>query len=102
MVVRAVDIHPLALRELRAAYRWYARRSPTAVQRFRVAVNRVIQRIATAAEQGSPYRQRYRWLRLPRFPYLLFYEIRDPQPVLIYAVAHAGRRQGYWLRRPPP
>jgi plasmid stabilization system protein ParE len=102
MAVREVALHPLALREFRAAYGWYARRSPGAAQRFRVAVDRVIQRLVTAAEQGSPYRQRYRWLRLQRFPYLLYYEIRDPEPVLIYAVAHTGRRPGYWLWRPRP
>ena len=102
MAVRTVDIHPLALQELRVARRWYAQRSPAAAQRFRLAVDAVVQRIATTAEQGSPYRQRYRWMRLKRFPYLLYYEIRDPQPVLIYAVAHAGRRPGYWLRRTRP
>jgi plasmid stabilization system protein ParE len=102
MAVRAVDMHPLTVRELRAAYRWYARRSPAAAQRFRLAVDQVIQRIATAAEQGSPYRQVYRWMRPRRFPYLLYYEIRDPQPVLIYAVAQVRRRPGYWLRRTRP
>jgi plasmid stabilization system protein ParE len=103
MAPRAVDIHPLALREVRAAYRWYAQRTPAAAQRFRLAVERMVQRIATAPEQGSPYRQRYRWMKLQRFPYLFFYDIgRDPQPVLIYAVAHAGRRPGYWLRRTWP
>jgi plasmid stabilization system protein ParE len=81
MATRVVDLHPLALRELRSAYRWYARRSPTIAQRFRLAVNRVVQLIATDAEQGSPYRQRYRWMRVRSFPYLLYYEIRDPQPV---------------------
>lgn len=102
MAVRAVDFHPLAAQQLRAAYRWYALRSPAAAQRFRLAVDRVIQRLAAGAEQGSPYRQLYRWMRLSRFPYLLYYEIRDPQPVRIYAVAHVRRRPGYWLRRTRP
>src|SRR5437773_9755773 len=102
MAVRAVDIHPLAVRELQAAYRWYAQRSSVAARRFELALARVVQRIATAAEQGSPFRQHYRWMRLNRFPYLLYYEIRDPQPVLIYAAAHAGRRLGYWMRRRRP
>jgi plasmid stabilization system protein ParE len=102
MPLRAVDVHPLALQELRAAFRWYAQRSPATAQRFRLAVNQVVQRIATAAEQGSPYRQHYRWMRPHGFPYLLYYAVRDPQPVLIYAVAHVRRRPGYWLRRTRP
>lgn len=99
MTIRAVDLHPLADKELRSAYRWYARYSSTAAQRFQAAVHDVIKRIATAAEQGSPYGQFYRWKRLRRFQYIVYYEIRDPAPVLIYAVAHARRRLGYWNRR---
>ena len=103
MVLRAVEFHPLAERDLRAAERRYRRRGGLALaQRFRRAVDQVIQRIATAAEQGAPYRQRFRWLKLKRFPYLIHYEIRDPLPVLIYAVAHERRRLNYWLRRTRP
>ena len=102
MPVRMLDFHPLAPREAQAAYRWYARRSPRAAQRFQSAFRSAVQRIETAAEQGTPYGQSYRWVRLRRFPYLVYYKIRDPQPVLIYAVAHARRRPGYWLRRTRP
>ncbi len=102
MVQRSVAFHPLAARELQAAYRWYARRSPFAAGRFQQAADRVRQRLETAAEQGSPFRPPYRWMRLRRFPYLLYYEIRDAQAVIAYAVAHAGRRPGYRLRRPRP
>jgi plasmid stabilization system protein ParE len=102
MVLRAVEFHHLAERELEQARRWYRRRGPAPAQRFLQAVDEVIQRIASAAEQGSPYQQRFRWMKLKRFPYLLHYEIRDPQPVLIYAVAHERRRPGYWKRRARP
>ena len=102
MPVRAVAINARAGREIRQAFRWYARRSQAAAQRFQAAFNGLIQRVASAAEQGAPYGQRYRWMRLPRFPYQLYYEIRDPHPVLIYALAHDSRRPGYWLRRTRP
>jgi toxin ParE1/3/4 len=96
MAVRAIDIHPLALKELQSAYRWYAQRSPRAAQRFQGALGTVVQWIATAPERGSLYRQRYRWKRLRGFPYLVYYEIRDPQRILIYAIAHGRRRPVYW------
>jgi plasmid stabilization system protein ParE len=102
MPLRAVDLDPLAAKELRAAYRWYARRSTAAAGRFQTALNNTFQRIAAAAEHGTPFRQRFRWMRLSRFPYLLYYEIRDPHPVYVYAAAHAHRRPGYWLRRTRP
>lgn len=102
MPVRAVEFDPLAERDGRVAFRWYARRSASAAQGLLTAIDQAIQRIAAAAEQGSPYRRRFRWVRLHRFPYLIYYEIRDPNPVLVYALAHSGQRPGYWLRRTRP
>lgn len=102
MPIRVTEIHPLARRELKKAERWYRRQGARAVQRFLQAVDDVIQRISTNAELGSPYLQRFRWVQAKRFPYLFYYEIRDPLPVLIYASAHARRRLGYWLRRAGP
>ncbi len=102
MPPRTVVLHSLAARELQTAYRWYARRSPAAARRFQAAVGRVVQRLETAAEQGTIFRQAYRWMPLRRYPYLVYYEIRDSSSVLVFAVAHAGRRPGYWLRRPRP
>jgi hypothetical protein len=102
MPIRVTEIHPLAQRELKKAERWYRRQGARRGQRFLQAVDDVIQRIATSAEQGAPYLQRFRWMQMKRFPYLLYYEIRDPLPVLIYACAHARRRLGYWLRRARP
>lgn len=102
MPIRVTDIHPLAARELKKAERWYRQYGSRPAQRFLQAVDEVIRRIATNAELGSPYLHRFRWMQLKRFPYFLYYEIRDPLPVLIYANAHAQRRLGYWLRRARP
>ena len=102
MPMRSVDIHALAEQELRSAYRWYRGRSQAAAGRFQRAVQNTVQRIMSAAEQGAPFGRHYRWLSLRRFPYAIYYQIRDPLPVLIYAAAHASRRPGYWLRRTRP
>lgn len=102
MPVRVVILDRVAASEFRKAERRYRRLSPVTAQRFRQAVNDVIQLITTAAEQGSPYLQRYRWMQAQRFPYLIYYEIRDPHPIYVYAVAHTSRRLGYWRRRRPP
>lgn len=102
MPTRGTEFHPLARRELKEAERRYRRYGSRTVQRFLQAADDVIQRIATNAELGSPYLQRFRWMQVKRYPYLFYYEIRDPLPVLIYANAHARRRLGYWLRRTRP
>jgi hypothetical protein len=49
--------------------------------------------------QGALFRGTFRWMRTRRFPYLLFYEVVDSSVIRVYAVAHARRRLGYWLRR---
>lgn len=102
MPVRTVEFHPLAERELASAQRWYHRRSPSTAHRFLQAVDQVIQRMADAAEQGSPYQQDFRWMRVKRFPYVFYYEIQDPHRLVVYAVAHSSRRPGYWRRRQRP
>jgi plasmid stabilization system protein ParE len=102
MPIRAVDFDPRAVREISAASRWYAHRSPAAAQGFLAAVGQAVQRITAAAERASPFGRRFRLVRLRRFPYLLYYEIRDPQAVLIYALSHVSADPGYWLRRTRP
>ncbi len=95
----AVILHPLAAKEYRSAREWYDHRSPTAGQKFRAEMARVVDRMAKVPELGSPFRGPYRWMRLRRFPYLLYYEIVDSTTVVVYAVAHGRRRPGYWIRR---
>jgi plasmid stabilization system protein ParE len=94
--------HRLAAEEYRQTLRWHVRRSPKAAQRFRVAVDRALQRIANGPLQGSIFQGRFRWVRTGRFPYLIYYEIVDPTQVRVLAVAHGRRRLGYWLRRSQP
>jgi len=96
-----VLFHRLASQEYLDALRWYARRSARIAQAFRDAVDQTVQRIAAAPDQGSPFRNRFRWFRTPRFPYLLYYVPINDTQIVVMAVAHARRRPGYWLRRQP-
>jgi hypothetical protein len=102
MANRLVLFHALAAREYRSAHRGYARLSATVARKFREAVDQVIQRLETTPEQGATFRGPFRWIRTRRFPYVLYYAAFDPGPVWVYAVAHARRRPGYWLRRTRP
>jgi plasmid stabilization system protein ParE len=94
-----VSFHPLAAEEYRRARSWYARRSPAAALGFQDAVDRVVARIAADPTSGVVFRSWYRWMRTGRFRYVLYYEQITPTEVMVLAVAHAGRRPGYWLRR---
>jgi plasmid stabilization system protein ParE len=94
-----VIFHRLAAQEYLAVRRWYAQRSPQVAQAFADEVDRAAEKIAANPGQGPVFRQRYRWVRTRRFPYLLYYHVLDANRVLVMAVAHARRRPGYWQRR---
>jgi plasmid stabilization system protein ParE len=98
----AIRFHPAAAQEFWSALAWYKARSVQAAQRFRVEFKRLAKRLAAAPEHGTPYRQAYFWMRMRRFPYLLYYQVVDPTQVIILAVAHSRRRAGYWLKRTRP
>jgi plasmid stabilization system protein ParE len=95
----AVIFHRLAIAEFVAARRWYAQRSSPAADRFVAAVDATVHVIDATPDLGALFLGRYRWVRTRRFPYLLYYAPTDATTVAVYAVAHASRRLGYWLRR---
>ena|SRR2546426_6011507 len=97
----ATILHRLALSELQKSFRWYRKRNPSAAQRFWDAMRAAVERIAEGPGRWPIVDQypEYRWLKLQRFPYLLYYQILNSADVLIVAVAHGRRRLGYWRRR---
>ena len=48
--------------------------------------------------EGIATRRQFRRARVNRFPYVVVFEIRTDE-VLVVAVAHASRKPGYWQRR---
>ena len=94
-----VVFHRLATREFVAARRRYAQYSPVTEGRFVAAVRVAVERIDANPLLGNPYLGPFRWVRTHRYPYVLYYEVIGPSLVRVYALAHARRRPGYWLRR---
>lgn len=98
-----VAFHRLATREFVTARRWYAGRSPATEGRFVQAVDTTVSRIVANPLAGSPADGGCRWLRVRRFPFLLYYAPPSSTGVVVYAVAHASRQHNYWrgrLKRP--
>ena len=100
--VRLLD---LAKREAHVAARWYERRQTGLGRRFL----RVLHGTLLNIEQNPthyphletvPDEVPIRRAIAKKFPYLVIYELR-PDEVLILAVAHAKRRPNYWMRRRP-
>jgi hypothetical protein len=96
-----VRFHRLAIREYEETRAWYERRREGLGDSFRDEVDRAVARIAKSPTQWPVAFDRFRRVRLRRFPYLLYYYVVDASLALVLAVAHGRRRPGYWRRRLP-
>lgn len=94
----AVEFHPLAADEAKAAERWYRERNEIASAGFQQELDRAVDLICERPEAGSPYLTSTRRFLLRRFPFFVVYRLLDER-VEIVAVAHARRRPGYWRER---
>jgi hypothetical protein len=94
-----VLFHRLATQDFVLARRWYARQGTQLEARFVAAIAAVLTALEASPHLSSPYRGNYRWQRVRRFPYVIYFEPIAPGTLYVYAVALARRRPGYWLRR---
>lgn len=92
-----VEFHPEAETELENASNWYRERSDLAARAFINEVVHALKRIAESPESWPQTRANERRFLFRRFPYSIIYRVREDE-VFITAIAHQGRRPGYWER----
>jgi plasmid stabilization system protein ParE len=90
--------HADALAEYVAAVAWYERDYVGRGERFQVVVEQALAAIARAP-RSFPKRLGAYAVLVPRFPYVVFFEVLESETIRILAVAHAKRRPGYWRAR---
>src|SRR5262245_39922300 len=89
-----------AKREYLKVCRWYESHANESVaSAFVDELDHVLSRITDDLTAGTEFRIRYRWIRLRKFPYLVYFRYINKDCALVLAVAHKRRRPGYWLRR---
>ena len=94
------SMHPEAESDLRDAAEFYRERagnslSQSLLAEFEQSLNILLQHPGLGSPWRGPGRRRY---LMKRFPYSIIYKVSDEQ-IQILAVAHHGRRPGYWRRR---
>ena len=94
-----VILHRLAEKEFVNASRYFFNDHPFKHERFREEVLTVLERIRFNPNIGAPCEKGHRWMRTKRFKYIRYYKQVTDELIMVYAVAHASRRPGYWLRR---
>ena len=98
MAQRPVDVHPEAVTEAQAAFRWYRDRSETAAEAFLAELDRAIDLILEAPMRWPAYLHRTRRFLLRRFPFIVVYR-QVGETIQVVAVAHGRRKPGYWKGR---
>ena len=98
MLAGEFEIHPEALLEADADIGWYLERSRAAAERFFSEVERALELILESPDRWPSYLHGTRRYILYGFPYSVIYRAVGSR-VVVYAVAHAKRRPGYWRSR---
>ena len=94
-----IELHPEAQAEYLEALQWYVDRSYRVGRRFQREFVRVVELIESDPDKGQVFEGPVRFIRLRRFPYVLYYQPIDSNRVQVLAVAHGRRRPGYWHHR---
>jgi plasmid stabilization system protein ParE len=97
----AVWFLPHAREELTASAEWYEARRPGLGVELLAEIDEAVGQIGEHPEAWPLWHadRSYRKRILDRFPYVIFFVLREPTEVDVVAVAHARRRPGYWVER---
>ncbi|MBE0621036.1 MAG: type II toxin-antitoxin system RelE/ParE family toxin [Burkholderiales bacterium] len=92
------SFHPEADAEFTDASLFYESRMPGLGKSFSAEVERTITLIREFPDSGLPVGPHRRRVLVAGFPYSVIYR-RDPDTVVIVAIAHQRRRPSYWRGR---
>jgi plasmid stabilization system protein ParE len=98
--MKPVDLLPGARSDFDESFDWYAERSVLAAERFELAVDDALRRIAANPEKFAFVTTLHQACRVERFPFRVIYQV-EPERIVVVAIAHAKRRPNYWKRRKP-
>jgi plasmid stabilization system protein ParE len=93
-----LTVHRLATREIHRAADSYGKEAVSLAGRFIERVEHAFMRIREKPYIGEMIERGERRLLVIRFPHKVIYRIL-PDRVVVVAVAHQRRRDGYWRRR---
>lgn len=95
---RRIRYHPLFDCDVREAARWYDRRSMGLGEAFVDLVQSSVDKVILDPSRFARSPAGCRYVRLPRFPYLLMFEATDDE-LLFLGVLHTARSMEKWRER---
>lgn len=93
-----VQFLPAAREEFLAAADFDERQAPGLGGDFIAEIDKNLLLLATNPELGATWRHQTRRWPIRRFPFSLVYQVQSDQ-LVVMAVSHQRRRQGYWRQR---
>lgn len=94
-----VELREEAEAELLQAVAFYEERVPGLGLDFAQVLENALGVIQAAPERWAERKFGLRRMFLERFPFIVHYRIESPTLVVVYAIAHASRKPGYWSKR---
>jgi plasmid stabilization system protein ParE len=95
---KRIRIQSQAQEEIYEAFDWYFKRSPEAADAFLAEIGVSLEQIASRPQLYPVCTKNTRKCVLAKFPYSVIFREKD-DVILVFAVAHAKRRPGYWRGR---
>lgn len=98
-----MSLKPIRLRleaeiEVEEAFEYYLGESARLADRFLNEISASLTKIQYGPQLYPPYTRNTRRRVLGSFPFSVIYQEKE-EVILIIAIAHAKRREGYWTKR---
>lgn len=99
-MTRLLVVHPEAVAEVEDSAAWYEAMREGLGLEYLAAVDHAMASVAESPLLYPAWKTDLPWRRcvIRRFPNVVFFEVEDDR-VVVWAVAHARRRPGYWVAR---
>src|SRR6266852_826037 len=92
---KRVEYLPAARLDVEESAAWYEEKEPGVGERFQAAVESTERKLQRRPLLGAPHRRNTHKWRVKRFPHRIIYR-EEADRIVIVAVAHAKRQEGYW------
>lgn len=91
-------IRPEAEADALEAYRWYNEQLPGLGGEFLGEIDRALENIRANPEAHRKLHREFRRVLTRRFPYAVFYALRDNR-IVVFAILHTARDPRLWRKR---
>jgi len=96
---KTIRYHPLFECDVREAAGWYNKRSPGLGDAFVSLVHECVEKVIEQPKRFGFSLAGTRYIRVPRFPYVVLFDAEDEEEIRILAVLHAARSMQKWRER---